>query len=222
MIAFSTETMSVSKCATKIISLLIADDHPIIREGLVAIFKNQKDISVVAEATNGEEALERCNQHSPDVLLLDLRMPKKDGFQVIHELTACRPGEPRIIVMTTYESEEDVLRAVNAGAKGYLVKGMAPEEIRESVRIVAAGGSLLPPAIARRLAESTNHPELSKRERQVLQYIAHGRSNNEIGQMLNISENTVKAHVQAILKKLDAMGRTEAISIGVQRGLVSG
>jgi two-component system, NarL family, response regulator len=205
--------------ATKVISVLIADDHPVVREGLAAIFKSQKDIKVVAEATNGEEALELCNQHSPDVLLLDLRMPKKDGLQVITELAA-RPSKPRTIVMTTYESEEDIRRALKAGAKGYLVKGAPPQQIRESVRRVAAGESLLPAAIASKLAESMAHPELSKRERQVLEYIANGRSNKEIGQILYISEHTVKTHVKSILTKLDAIGRTEAIAVGIKRGLI--
>ena len=206
--------------ATNVINVLIADDHPVVREGLTTIFKSQKDIKVVAEATNGEEALELCNRHSPDVLLLDLRMPKKDGFQVITELAARRPSKPRIVVMTTYESEEDIRRALKAGAKGYLVKGADPEEIWESVRKVAAGGSLFPATIATKAAESMARPELSKRERQVLEYIANGRSNKEIGQMLFISEHTVKTHVKSILTKLDAIGRTEAIAVGIKRGLI--
>jgi two-component system, NarL family, response regulator len=210
---------SDSPSATNVLRVLIADDHPVVREGLAAIFKTQKDIKVVAEATNGEEALELCDQHSPDVLLLDLRMPKKDGLQVITELAA-RPSKPRTIVMTTYESEEDIRRALKAGAKGYLVKGAPPQQIRESVRRVAAGESLLPAAIASKLAESMAHPELSKRERQVLEYIANGRSNKEIGQILYISEHTVKTHVKSILTKLDAIGRTEAIAVGIKRGLI--
>ena len=124
------------------ITVLIADDHPLVREGLAAIFKSQKDIKVVAEATNGEEALELCNRHLPDVLLLDLRMPKKDGLQVMAELLARKATKPRIIVMTTYESDEDIRRALQAGAKGYLVKGTAPQKIRDLVRTVAAGKSL--------------------------------------------------------------------------------
>ena len=206
--------------STDVITVVIADDHPVVREGLVAIFKSQNDIKVVAEATNGEEALQLCNHHLPDVLLLDLRMPEKDGLQVITELTARRLARPRVIVMTTYESEEDIRRALKAGAKGYLVKGTAPQQIRESVRRVAAGESLLPANIAAKLAESMAHPELSERERQVLQYMANGRSNKEIGQILYISENTVKAHVKSILTKLDAMGRTEAIAIAIKRGLI--
>jgi len=211
---------SSPESSTDIITVVIADDHPVVREGLVAIFKSQKDIKVVAEANNGEETLELCNHHLPDVLLLDLRMPKKDGLQVITELTARRVSRPRVIVMTTYESEEDIRRALKAGAKGYLVKGTAPQQIREAVRRVAAGESLLQPHIAAKLAESMAHPELSERERQVLEYMASGRSNKEIGQILYISENTVKAHVKSILTKLDAMGRTEAIAIATKRGLI--
>jgi two-component system, NarL family, response regulator len=215
-----TAMKSSPESSADVITIVIADDHPVVREGLVAIFKSQNDIKVVAEATNGQEALELCNHHLPDVLLLDLRMPEKDGLQVITELTARRLARPRVIVMTTYESEEDIRRALKAGAKGYLVKGTAPQQIRESVRRVAAGESLLPANIAAKLAESMAHPELSERERQVLQYMANGRSNKEIGQILYISENTVKAHVKSILTKLDAMGRTEAIAIAIKRGLI--
>jgi two-component system NarL family response regulator len=147
-------------------------------------------------------------------------MPKKDGLQVITELAARRAPRPRIIVMTTYESEEDIRRALKAGAKGYLVKGAPPQQIRESVRRVAAGESLLPATIASKLAESMARPELTKRELQVLEYIANGRSNKEIGQILFISEHTVKTHVKSILTKLDAIGRTEAIALGIKRGII--
>jgi DNA-binding NarL/FixJ family response regulator len=133
---------SPAEASTGPITVLIADDHPLMREGLAAIFKSQNDIRVIAEATNGEEVLELCNRHLPDVLLLDLRMPKKDGLQVMAELLAQRVTKPRVIVMTTYESEEDIRRALQAGAKGYLLKGTAPQKIRDSVRIVAAGKSL--------------------------------------------------------------------------------
>jgi two-component system, NarL family, response regulator len=210
-----------SESPANVIRVMIADDHPVVREGLSAIFKSQKDINVIAEATNGEETCKLCNELSPDVLLLDLRMPKKDGLQVISELLAQKPAKVRIIVMTTYESEEDIRRALRAGAKGYMVKGTAPQEIRDAVRRVARGESLLPAEIASKLAESMAHPELSERERQVLRYMANGRSNKEIGQVLYISENTVKAHVKSILAKLDAMGRTEAIAIAAERGLIS-
>jgi DNA-binding NarL/FixJ family response regulator len=199
---------------------MIVDDHPVVREGLAAIFKSQKDIKIIAEAGDGEEACKLYDQLSPDVVLLDLRMPNKDGLHVIMELTARTHPKPRIIVMTTYESEEDIRRTLKAGAKGYLAKGTAPQQIRDAVRRVAQGESLLPPSIASKLAESMAHPELSERELQVLQYMANGRSNKEIGQVLYISENTVKAHVKSILAKLDAMGRTEAIAIAIKRGLI--
>jgi two-component system NarL family response regulator len=206
--------------SSDVITLMIVDDHPVVREGLAAIFKSQKDIKIVAEAGDGDEACKLYDEFSPDVVLLDLRMPNKDGLHAITELMTRNPPKPRIIVMTTYESEEDIRRTLKAGAKGYLAKGTAPQEIRDAVRKVAKGGSLLPPAIASKLAESMAHPELSERELQVLHYMANGRSNKEIGQVLYISENTVKAHVKSILAKLDAMGRTEAIAIAIKRGLI--
>ena len=205
---------------TNVIRVLIADDHPIVREGLAAILGNQIDIKVVAEASDGEEACALYDKHSPDVVFLDLRMPKKDGLQVVTELMSSRRPKPRIIVMTTYETEEDVRRALRAGAKGYLLKGAQPEQIVETVRRVAAGESLVSAKIARTLTESLAHPELSTRELQVLRHMAAGESNKEIGQRLNITEHTVKAHVQSILGKLDAAGRTEAIAVAVKRGLI--
>jgi two-component system, NarL family, response regulator len=215
-----TEVKTSPSSSSDVITLMIVDDHPVVREGLAAILKSQKDLKIIAEAGDGEEACKLYDELSPDVVLLDLRMPNKDGHHVITELMARNSPKPRIIVMTTYESEEDIRRTLKAGAKGYLAKGTAPQEIREAVRKVARGDSLLPPSIASKLAESMAHPELSERELQVLQYMANGRSNKEIGQVLYISENTVKAHVKSILAKLDAMGRTEAIAIAIKRGLI--
>jgi two-component system, NarL family, response regulator len=224
MSSTESETVTVVKTSSNsssdVITLMIVDDHPVVREGLAAIFKSQKDIKIVAEAGDGDEACQLYDEHYPDVILLDLRMPNKDGLHAITELMTRNPPKPRIIVMTTYESEEDIRRTLKAGARGYLAKGTAPQEIRDAVRKVAKGDSLLPPSIASKLAESMAHPELSERELQVLQYVANGRSNKEIGQVLYISENTVKAHVKSILAKLDAMGRTEAIAIAIKRGLI--
>jgi two-component system, NarL family, response regulator len=224
MILDSTENLTTMQASRQpsieAITIVIADDHPVVREGLVEIFKSQKDIKVVAEASDGEEALALCNRLCPDVLLLDLRMPRKDGLQAITELAECRIGNPRVIVMTTYESEEDIRRALKAGAKGYLVKGTPPQQIRESVRRVAAGEAVVPPMIAAKLAESMARVDLSARERQVLRYLANGRSNKEISKILVISENTVKAHVKSILTKLEAIGRAEAIGIAIKRGLI--
>jgi two-component system, NarL family, response regulator len=203
------------------IRVIIADDHPVIRHGLRSIFKSQKDFRVIAEATDGEETCRLCNQLFPDVLLLDLRMPKKDGFQVIAELLSRAAGpKPQIVVMTTYEGEEDIRRALNSGAKGYLLKGANPLEIRETVRKVAAGQSIVAADVAAKFADSMAHSELSERELPVLQYIANGRKNKEIAELLYVSESTVKAYVSSILKKLNAMGRTEAIAVATRRGLL--
>jgi two-component system, NarL family, response regulator len=211
---------SFSESSTAPISVAIADDHPVVRKGLAAMFKSQSDIKVVAEAANGEEALEICNRQSPDVLLLDLRMPRKDGLQVMAELASRASIRPRVIVMTTYDSEDDIRRSMKSGAKGYLVKDAAPQQIRESVRRVAAGGSVLSTNLAAKLAESIARPQLSKRERQVLKYLANGRSNKEIAQVLYISEHTAKAHVRAIMTKLNADSRAEVIAIAIRHGLL--
>jgi len=211
---------SSSESSTNPITVVIADDHPVVREGLVSIFKSQSDIKVVAEATNGEDTLVMCDRHLPDVLLLDLRMPRKDGFQVMTELGARTVSGRGVIVMTTYDSEDDIHRSLKTGAKGYLVKDMAPQQIRESVRRVAAGEFVLSSNFAAKLAKSIARSQLSKRERQVLKYLANGRSNKEIAQVLYISEHTAKAHVRAIMTKLNADSRTEAIAIATKHGLI--
>jgi DNA-binding NarL/FixJ family response regulator len=211
---------SSSRFATKTIGVLIADDHPIVREGLVAILKSEKDIQVLAEAADGKEACRLYHALAPDVLMLDLRMPEKDGLQVVAELMSHGEPKPRIVIMTTYESEGDVRRALKAGAKGYLVKGANAQQIRQTIREVAAGRASLQPEIASRLAESMARPELSERELQVLHYMADGRSNKEIGKILYICENTVKGHVKSIFAKLEAIGRTEAIAIATKRGVL--
>jgi two-component system NarL family response regulator len=205
---------------TNIIRVLIADDHPVVREGLAAILRSERDFQVIGEATDGVDACALYDQHLPDVVMLDLRMPRKDGLQVVTELMSSRRPKPRIVVMTTYETEEDVRRALQAGAKSYLVKGALPEQIIETVRRVAAGEALVPSRIASMLTESLGRVELSARELQVLRQLAEGNSNKEIGQTLKITEHTVKAHVKSILAKLGAVGRTEAIAIARKRGLI--
>jgi two-component system, NarL family, response regulator len=202
------------------IRILIADDHPIIREGLSAILRSENDIELIAEAVDGAQACELYDRHLPNVLMLDLRMPEKDGLQVITELMSTRRPKPQIIVMSAYETEDDIRRAFRAGAKGYLVKGTQPEQILEAVRRVAKGEALASSKIASVFTESLARPELSYRELQVLKQLATGKNNKEIARELQITEHTVKAHVRSILSKLHAVGRAEAVSTAMRRGLI--
>jgi DNA-binding NarL/FixJ family response regulator len=202
------------------IRILIADDHSIVREGLSVILSMQKDMLLVGQASEGEEAIALYAKHKPDVILLDLRMPKKDGFQVVSELIA-RDPKARIIIITTYSGDEDIRRCLKAGVKAYLLKDAPRQEIWNTIRLVHGGQSSLPSSVAATVAETFSKPELSQREKEVLQLIALGKSNKEIGLNLFISEGTVKTHVKSILSKLDAMSRTDAIGIASRRGLVN-
>jgi DNA-binding NarL/FixJ family response regulator len=202
------------------IRILIADDHPVVREGLAAIIELESDLKVVGQAHDGEEACRVYRQLSPDILILDLRMPKRDGIEVVTELMSERP-RPRIIILTHSAKAEDLRRALAAGAKSYLLKGAEPQQVCETIREVFAGNSSLPRDLAAKLVDSMAQPELSERELQILRQMAVGKSNKEIGQVLYISEYTVKNHVRAILKKLNAIGRTEAIAIASGRGLIN-
>jgi two-component system NarL family response regulator len=203
-----------------LIRILLADDHPVVREGLTAILELEEDLKVVGQAHDGEDACRLYRQLSPDILILDLRMPKKDGIEVVTDLMSLRP-RPRIIVLTHSAKAEDLRRALAAGAKSYLLKGAEPEQVCETIREVYAGRSSLPRDLAAKLVDSMAQPELSERELEILKKMALGKSNKEIGQALFISEYTVKNHVRSILKKLNAIGRTEAIAIATGRGLVS-
>ena len=211
---------SSSESTEKQIRVLIADDHPIVREGLVAVLGLESDLEVIGQAHDGEEACRLYMQLRPDVLVLDLRMPKKDRVEVVTELMSQRP-RPRIIVLTNSAKAEDLRRALTAGAKGYLLKGAEPDEVCDTIREVYAGRSSLSRDVAAKLADSMAQPALSKRELQILKQMALGKSNKEIGQVLYISEYTVKNHVKSILRKLNAIGRTEAIAIASERGLVN-
>jgi DNA-binding NarL/FixJ family response regulator len=203
------------------IRVLIADDHPVIRYGLCTILQSEKDIQIVGEAVDGEEACALCRKHGPDVLVLDLRMPKKGGLQVLSELTACGVSKPHTLVITAHLTEQDIHQALNAGAYAFLLKGANPEQVREAVRKVAKGETFLPPEVELKLTESKGYGQLSKRENQVLQCLVLGRTNKEIAQALSIGEGTVKHHVKSILCKLNATGRADAVGIAVRRGLLS-
>lgn len=201
------------------IRLLVADDHHVVRQGLVALLKTVSGFEVVAEAADGKQALECFDQHRPDVTLMDLRMPHLGGVEAVTQIRRKYPGA-RIIVLTTFDGDEDIYRALQAGAKGYLLKGMFGEELMDAIRAVHAGKTRIPPAIAERLADRMGAPALTSRELQVLKEIVAGRSNKEIGAELSISEATVKTHINSILGKLGVTDRTQAATSALQRGIV--
>lgn len=204
---------------SKPIRIVLADDHTVVREGLAAILGMQRDMQIVAEAGDGEEACAAFVQHLPDVLLLDLRMPKMDGLDVVRVIRAKHPNA-RIVIITTFTGDEDIFRSLNAGAMGYLLKDAPRQQIVEAVREVAAGQRYLPAALASKVVERALKPQLSAREAEVLQRLAGGESNKEIGAALFVSEGTVKTHVKSILSKLDAGSRIEAVTIATGRGMV--
>jgi DNA-binding NarL/FixJ family response regulator len=201
------------------IRVLIADDHTIVREGLVSLLRRKSDMMVVAEASHGREAIELWKKHRPDVTLLDLRMPELDGVSAIKEIRQL-DETASIIVLTTFDGDEDIYRAIRAGAKAYLLKDTARDALVECVRRVYAGETYLPPLLAAKLAERVSGETLSAREIEVLQRIAAGKSNKEIGAELFISEGTVKTHVKSIFAKLDVVSRTEAVATATRRGLI--
>jgi DNA-binding NarL/FixJ family response regulator len=201
------------------IRILIADDHSVVREGLVSLVKRKSDMVVVAEASNGREAVELWKEHRPDVTLLDLRMPELDGVGAIKEIRELDENA-HIVVLTTYDGDEDIYRAIKAGAKAYLLKDTARDALVETVRRVHAGETYLPPQLAAKLAERVSGQALSPREIDVLQRMAVGKSNKEIGAELFISEGTVKTHIKSIFSKLDVVSRTEAVAVATRRGLI--
>jgi two-component system NarL family response regulator len=201
------------------IRILIADDHSVVREGLVSLVKRKSDMTVVGEASNGREAVDLWREHRPDVTLLDLRMPELDGVGAINKIRELDENA-RIIVLTTFDGDEDIYRAIKAGAKGYLLKDSAREALMDCIRRVHAGETCIPPNLAAKLAERVSGEALSAREIEVLQRVAAGKSNKEIGAELFISEGTVKTHVKSIFSKLDVVSRTEAVATATRRGLI--
>jgi DNA-binding NarL/FixJ family response regulator len=202
------------------IRVLIADDHGVVREGLVSMIqRNKADMTVVGEASNGRETVELWKLHRPDVTLLDLRMPELDGVDAIREIRAC-DDKARIIVLTTFDGDEDIYRAIQAGAKGYLLKDVPREALMDSIRRVHAGQTSVPVDIVAKLAGRVSGETLSRREIEVLKLMARGKSNKEIGATLFISEGTVKSHGKAIFAKMNVASRTEAVAEATRRGLL--
>jgi DNA-binding NarL/FixJ family response regulator len=201
------------------IRLLIAEDHTVVRDGLIAILQQEPDMEIVAETGNGLQAVELWKEKRPDVTLMDLRMPGLDGVDAIHEIRTVDPSA-RIVILTTYDGDEDIYRVMHAGAKSYLLKDVGREEMCGAIREVHAGKTLVSPAVAVRLAERMPLEELTPRELDVLRLLALGKPNKLIGAALSISEVTVKSHMQAIFRKLNVLSRTEAIAVANRRGLL--
>jgi len=211
---------SLSPSDSSVIRVLISDDHPFMREGLAAVIDYKPDMTVVGQAGNGHEAIDLFHQHQPDVTLMDLRMPEMGGVEAITTICA-ECAKARIIVLTTYDGDEDIYRGLRAGAKGYVLKDAAPEELLTAIRTVHSGQQYIPPAVGAKLAERMGSPELSDRELEVLRLMARGKSNLEIGTALSIAEGTVKFHAKNILSKLGVGDRTQAMIVALKRGIIT-
>jgi DNA-binding NarL/FixJ family response regulator len=202
-----------------VIRVLTVDDHALLREGIAKLIGNQSDIELVAEASNGREAIELFRMHRPDVTLMDLQMPEMGGIDAISAIRGEFP-EARIIVLTTYTGDVQVMRAFKAGARAYLLKGLLRKELTDTIRAVHAGQKRMAPEIASEIAEHATDDTLTPREIDVLRLIAGGNANKEIAALLSITEETVKGYIKNILAKLSAKDRTHAVTIGLKRGII--
>jgi DNA-binding NarL/FixJ family response regulator len=201
------------------IRVLVADDHPVVRNGLAGVITQQSELALVAEASNGRQALERYREHRPDVVLMDLRMPEMDGVSAIKAIRAEFP-DARILALTTYEGDVDIHRALEAGARGYLLKDMLLTEVLNAIRAVHRGDRVIPVAVAARLAEFTPRTDLSAREVEVLALVARGLSNRDVAGVIGRTDETVKVHLKNIFAKLGVADRTEAVTLAYSRGIL--
>lgn len=212
-------SLQITRVPVRKIQVLVADDHVTVREGLAAMIGRQPDMIIVGEAENGREAVDQWNQHRPDVTLLDLRMPFLDGIGAIEQIRL-KDSSARIIVLTTFDTDGDISKAIKAGAKGYLLKDAQREELLDSIRRVYAGETYIPPVLVAKLAAAMSNQALTPRELDVLKLLAQGKSNKEIGTSLYVSETTVKSHLRSIFTKINVLSRTEAITEANRRGLI--
>lgn len=212
-------TLAAAKQEPQKIRVVLADDHPVVRDGLAAMINQQADMLVVGEAGDGEEAIGFYEQHRPDVMVLDLRMPKRDGVSVVQRVLEADP-KARLLIMTTFDGDEDIFRCLSQGAKGYLLKDAPRQEILSAIRAVSEDRPYTSSSVAAKALQRMAKPSLTGRELGVLQLLAQGRSNKDIARQLGIGEGTAKTHVKSILTKLDAISRTEAVAVAHKRGLV--
>src|SRR6267142_1943156 len=209
--------MAMSKPAA--IRVLSVDDHPLLREGIATLINNEPDMTMVAEAASGLKAIQGFREHKPDVTLMDLRLPDMSGIDAMMAIL-CEFPEARIVMLTTFEGDVEIQRALGAGAQGYLLKSMNPSDLVDVIRQVHAGKKRIPPEVASQLAEHMGDELLTQREIDVLRAVADGNRNRDIAEKLFISEETVKVHIKHIMEKLHASDRTDAVAIGVRRGII--